>query len=108
MKQTKLVKHEIETEYVIDVVCNKCGDSCVPKFIVKHNEKLTEAQKISSQLNRGFVDAHGLIEQIVRGSFNSEHLDDMTTYTFSMCEKCLVDLFETFKIPVNKVETYFG
>lgn len=42
---------------------------------------------------------HGLVETRVGGGSNSFHLSDCTSYTFSLCERCLRDLFEVFKIP---------
>jgi hypothetical protein len=96
MKITKKIKKEIEVDCIVDVLCNKCGESCVPKFLrgqyAKDGERATNA------------DAHGLIEQTVRGHYHSENLDDMTSYTFSMCEQCLVLMFSTFKIPVVERE----
>jgi hypothetical protein len=41
---------------------------------------------------------NGLVEVEVSGAYDSTHLEDCTNYTFSLCEKCLVELFETFSI----------
>jgi len=41
----------------------------------------------------------GLVEETVGGGYNSFHLLDCTTYTFSICEKCLRAMFTAFKIP---------
>jgi hypothetical protein len=41
----------------------------------------------------------GLVEETVGGGYNSFHLTDCTSYTFSICEKCLRAMFVTFKIP---------
>ena len=99
MKITKKIKKEIEVDCVDDVVCNKCGESCVPKFLRKHYSK-------DNSTKDKITDAHGLVEHTVYGHYRSENLDDMTCYTFSLCEQCLVLMFNTFKIPVVKCE-YF-
>lgn len=43
--------------------------------------------------------SYGLIDAKVSGGYDSHHLWDLTTYQFSMCEKCLRDLFNNFKVP---------
>ncbi len=72
VKETKTV----EVETVKDVLCNKCGKSCLPDEDVQ--------------------DAYGLIEATVTGGFLSPALGDMTRYVFSICEPCLAELFKTF------------
>lgn len=62
-------------------VCNKCGECTRP--LGTHNETYP----------------HGLENMDVRGGYDSYHLFDMTTYTFSLCEKCLRQLFNECKIP---------
>jgi hypothetical protein len=62
-------------EVIDDIFCNKCGNSC----------------KSGSNFN-------GLIEVTAEGNYDSTHLEDLKTYTFSLCEKCLVELFATFQI----------
>lgn len=69
-KKIRRVVDEIE-----DVVCNRCGRSCM-------------SQK---------GERYGL-SAIVGGGYESTHLEDMTSYQFDLCEKCLVELFEGFKI----------
>jgi len=44
------------------------------------------------------------LSAIVGGGYESMYLEDMTTYQFDLCEKCLVELFEGFRI---KPETKF-
>lgn len=84
--ETKLV----ETEVIKDVFCNKCGESCCPL-------------KIREQPSReGYL--YGLIEQTVSGGYYSHVLSDCVNYTFSLCEACLSNLFDTFKIPVETKE----
>lgn len=43
-------------------------------------------------------DPHGLHDAEVSGGYESYHLFDCTTYKFSICEKCLRELFNQFKI----------
>lgn len=74
MMKTK--EESIKTEVVEDIICNKCGKS------------------LKADMN-----FPGLVEVSVRGLFDSPRLADETVYTFSMCEDCLMDLFDTFKIP---------
>ena len=45
----------------------------------------------------------GLIDAKVSGGYHSNYLSDMTDYRFSLCEKCLSEIFAKFKIP-----PYFG
>lgn len=65
-----------------DVLCNKCGESC--------------------KLPTSSLQFYGLIETKVSGGYDSIILDDLHTYTFSLCEACLKELFETFKLPVEE------
>ncbi len=64
-----------------EVLCNNCGGTMCP--IGTMNE----------------IHPHGLHKAKVTGGFNSYHLFDMTRYTFSLCEKCLRELFNKFIIP---------
>lgn len=66
--------------------CNKCGGTM----------KATEDCSDSSP--------HGLVEVTVGGGYHSFYLSDCTSYTFSMCEKCLREAFEEFKIPPTVVD----
>lgn len=50
-------------------------------------------------------DFNGLIEVRVDGCYSSDHLRDCTAYRFSICEKCLVELFSTFKIKPDIFDT---
>jgi hypothetical protein len=40
----------------------------------------------------------GLIEATVSGGYDSTHLDDGDVYTFSLCERCLKELIDSFKL----------
>src|SRR4051812_41653332 len=61
--------------------CNRCGWSM----------KATEECEDNSP--------HGLVEARVGGGYHSFHLMDCTTYVFSICEWCLRQLFDEFKVP---------
>ena len=80
LKKKKVSK---EVEEVLDIVCNKCGKSCVPKEISQDN----------------CVEGYGLIEASVRGGYYSPSLYDDVMYKFSICEECLRELFDNFVIP---------
>ena len=81
MRITKIAK--VDREITTDIICNKCGESC-------KEELLDETMQMCS--------FYGLIEVTVTGGYCSTHLADGSSYTFSLCEKCLVELFESFKI----------
>jgi hypothetical protein len=91
MKQTKTIKKEVEVESTTDIICNLCGESCClgPTY---GDDKPPYSYG-------------GLIEQIVTGGYNSTPgngegaLDDMTEYSFSLCEFCLDHLFARFVVP---------
>ena len=72
-------KETVEEDVTVDVLCNKCGVSC------KEESGLL-----------------GLIEVTVSGGYGSDPLSDGTNYTFSLCESCLDELFNEFKIPVDE------
>lgn len=76
----RIIKQEQqEITVTTDILCNKCGKSC-----------------------KGNIgNFNGLIETVIAGAYDSTHLDDLTRYAFSMCEKCLSELFLEFKIPVE-------
>lgn len=76
--EKKTVTKEIEV--TTDIICNKCGNTCTIVSCLQH---------------------YGLIEVEVSGGFDSKSLNDLTTYTFSVCECCLKELFRSFKIPVE-------
>lgn len=58
------------------IYCNKCEGTC-----------------------KGSIgNFNGLIEIPVYGAYDSTHLGDGCEYRFSLCEKCLDELFKSFKI----------
>ena len=74
-----------EVRVVSEVVCNKCGQSCLKEC------GTTVAGEPS-------YDAYGLIGAKVIGGFPSKELADGQEYRFDVCEKCLVEFFVSFVI----------
>jgi hypothetical protein len=83
MRITKKVTREVEVTE--DYVCNKCGESC---------------RNCSDD-----SDWEGLIEVGVVGGYGSAHLGDGNQYEFSLCEACLVELFQTFMLSAKVTDT---
>jgi len=81
MKKIKKEKITKTIEIIDDVLCNKCGRSC-------------KMQNVS--------DLYGLIETEVHTGFCSPKLGDCNIFIFSLCEFCLSELFDTFKLKVEK------
>lgn len=77
MLKTLKVLKRIETEEVLDVICNKCGESC---YNIEQDPYSLEGVSV------GFT-----------GGYYSKYLGDMNQYKFDLCEKCLWDLMKTFK-----------
>lgn len=65
-------------------ICNKCGGSMCPE---------------DNTPNRDIP--HGLVEEQVTGGYDSFHLFDLSAYTFSLCEQCLRQLFDSCTIYPN-------
>lgn len=84
MKISHKEKIEKEIEKIDDIICNKCGKSC-------------RAYPESSMFS-------GLLEYRFNGCYGSEPLEDMTGYIFSICNPCLKEIFDTFKIPVVVID----
>jgi hypothetical protein len=117
MKIMKIVTTTSEKEIIVDVLCNKCGESCIPESWRSENISergtpvkwipdvgLVEITQEESLELRGPV-LYGLIEQEYTGGYDSiEGIQDLTKYTFSLCELCLKSLFDSFKIPVEKTD----
>ncbi len=89
MRVTRTEKRETSVTITTDVLCNKCGGSCV-------------SQEWRSQVSNG-ADVAGYVEGLtnasVSGGYGSRYLLDMTTYAFSICERCLREMFDAFVIP---------
>lgn len=70
-----------------EITCNKCANSCIPELAKQDNGK----------------DNYGLIEAYFDSGYNSiPEFGDMVRFTFSLCESCLKNLFETFAIKPNQ------
>lgn len=121
------MKHVVSTQQRIDltthVMCNKCNGSCVagmkkddPKRFVQPDASnvrpLYEPRDLCLRpLDDGTLtngSFNGLIEHTVCGVYGSDSLEDMTSYTFSLCEHCLKELFDTFATPPATSEYDFG
>jgi hypothetical protein len=89
MKLTHIINKSVtETK---DVLCNKCGESLRPPF------------------DSNFPgDYYGLVEVGFSTGYLSKELPDGYWYTFSLCEKCLSELFKTFKHPPLKESEIFN
>lgn len=74
----KIIKTET-VEIIEDIICNKCGESC-KKNVMGHD------------------DYYGLIEVGFSTGYASRKFSDGCYYQFSLCEECLAELFDTFKI----------
>lgn len=70
---------EVQTTTIetVDILCNKCGKSLKQEY-----------------------NYCGLIEESLCGNYESPYLNDLDYYSFALCEACLLDLFQSFKIPV--------
>ena len=86
MKISKKVTKKVQTEETIDILCNKCGKTC-SGFKRYHNAK---------ENHFGYS---GLVETEVHGGYDSQFVGDMTSWKFSICEECLLEITKTFKIP---------
>jgi hypothetical protein len=74
MKFTRTLAKDIQE--ITEIFCNKCGMSC-----------------------RGHVgNLNGLIEATVSGAYDSTHLEDGDVYTFSLCERCIKELIDSFQL----------
>lgn len=78
----------IEIEVVCGFACNMCG------LVVQPGVGVPTVEELTSRVT-------GLIGAVVHAGYDAEHLTDGVTYSFSLCEKCLSDLFNQFKVPVT-------
>ena len=69
------------------VICNKCESIC-------------NVQQDGEIWN----DVYGLINANVSGGYFSKYLEDGSEYSFDLCEKCVSELFDTFKILPDKID----
>ena len=79
-----------EVEMVTGVCCNGCG---LPLERGGGNPPgPVPADKIRSHF-------YGMVEASVDGGYDSTHLLDLSAYSFSLCEACLVRIMDSFKLP---------
>src|SRR5580692_1958783 len=102
------------------VPCNWCGDRDPHTYLCEHCNNTGEVLNPVSILcnmcggcmcplgTANEQSPHGLYNTKIRGGYDSYHLFDMTTYTFSLCEKCLRNLFVQCKIPPTVMELMGG
>lgn len=86
MEKTEKITKTQTTDVTVDILCNKCGESCLKKA-------------------PGWADGgyEGLINCWVEGGVYSTRLGWDVAYRFDICEDCLMDWFETFKLdPIEK------
>jgi hypothetical protein len=82
-------KETIETDVVCGFVCNMCG------LVVQPGVGVATVEELASRLT-------GLVGAVVHAGYGAEHLTDGVTYSFSICEKCLSDMFTNqFRVPVT-------
>jgi hypothetical protein len=76
--------HKVQKEVTVvkSITCNKCGGNCRSKDRPKDGFYCLSAE--------------------VKGHYYSDHLEDGMKYKFDMCEKCLIKLFKTFRVKVEK------
>jgi hypothetical protein len=86
MRITRKVKLEIEEEVVDDILCNKCGETCFDKY------------------ERNF---EGLIEAHLCGGYGSK-IGDSLEVEFSLCETCLLELFDRCVIKPKFIDIFGG
>jgi hypothetical protein len=97
MRTTETVSETREVTRTTDVLCNLCGGTCrLPSL---------PNQYVGAPNGDGY---YGMIEAVATGGYQSESLEDMTYYRFSLCEGCLAELFARCKIPVERGEYFLG
>jgi hypothetical protein len=80
------VKRLVESSIVEEILCNKCGKSCLKRIG-------TDVAGLP------VCDQYGLIGASVSGGFlSSDGIQDGITYEFDVCEACVDELFKTFSI----------
>lgn len=92
MNQEREKRESEKDAGVAEIRCNKCGTDL----------RSLDTTEDGRTICNGYF---GLVDATVSGGYFSEHLSDCTNYRFSLCEKCLVALFDTFKT-LPDVTTY--
>lgn len=72
-------------------ICNKCGNTC---------ESSDEKESVGDL----HPTSYGLIDGVVSGHYFSPALEDCTSYKFDLCEKCLIEIFNSFVILAEERE----
>lgn len=85
---------KINTTVIKDVLCNKCGNSLRP---------VTNLPGEVADFDPGF---YGLVGVRYSTGYYSPALPDAFGYEFDLCEKCLKELMDSFKIE-PKTEDYW-
>lgn len=80
IKITKEQERKTYLETNEDLLCNNCSESLLEFWDGKW--------------------VYGLKNCVVRGGYCSPVLDDLIKYKFNLCEKCLKEMFNKFKIPI--------
>lgn len=78
-------------EKTIETFCNNCGKCCT---------KYTKDYK-----GEKFSVGDYCLDVKYSGGYWSKYLDDITTYKFSLCEKCLFKIINKLMIPAD-IECY--
>ncbi len=102
MKVSRTEQQSIAVEVIDDIICNRCSGSCARRgdCFAREPQPSDEQRGARLRLEQHTKSFGGLLETTVHGGFDSrEYLLDCTTYTFSICEKCLVEMFDQWKIP---------
>jgi hypothetical protein len=88
MRTTRVVTVTEDRTVVDDILCNRCARSC-------RRKDLEHAGDPERRIFYAFKGAY-------RGGYGSEPLDDMAEYHWHLCEVCLKQMFDTFRIPVEE------
>ena len=77
-------KEDYRSEIIVveDILCNKCGGSCA----------ISVGDYLDNKFQKHKHYYGGLIEKEVTGCYSSTVLEDLTSYKFSLCEKCLMEM----------------
>lgn len=87
-QQERLRKEAVEAG-TAKVRCNKCGE-----MLAKYDKS---ADPPHADGKKHFVGYYGLVNTMYKTGFWSEHMPDCQRYIFSLCEKCIAEMFKTFK-----------
>jgi len=80
----KKEKQNIEIEVITEIQCNRCG-------------RISPTDPTED----GYIQMHTFL---IQGEYGSEQLDDQVSYTWDLCESCIVDTTENFIIKPDKID----